>query len=197
MTQAWLDGTVLILADSHLDAQIIRDGLPESQEIITLSSVDLIKLQREILHYKPHLVCVSVQSVKSDLISDIETLLRRNPVPLILFAVKDSENFAEQSVRIGISAFVIDGLESARIAPVAKVAVERFRLNGALQAELQKSREDLRARKLIDKAKALLMQAKNMTEQEAYGTLRSMAMRQGKPMKHVAETVISLSDLLP
>lgn len=194
---AWLDGTVLIATDSDADADSIRSGLPSSVEIVDLRTTSLAMLQREIAHYQPQLVFVSSDHAGHALISTLETVLRTHAVPLVLFVSQDPENFAVLSVRIGISAFVVDGLEASRIAPVAKVALERFKLNDALQAELQKSRDELVARKIIDQAKGLLMQTKNMSEQDAYALLRSMAMRQGKPIKQVAENIISVSDLLP
>ena len=194
---AWLDGTVLIATDSDTDAACIRAGLPDTVEIITVRTTTLATLQREISHYQPQLVLVSVKTAGQALIAALETVLQGKAVPLVLFVSQDPENFAVLSVRVGISAYVVDGLETNRIAPVAKVALERFKLNEALQTELQKSREELVARKLIDQAKGLLMQTKKMSEQDAYAFLRNTAMRQGKPIKQVAENIISVSDLLP
>ncbi|MEL6830929.1 MAG: ANTAR domain-containing protein, partial [Pseudomonadota bacterium] len=117
--------------------------------------------------------------------------------PVVVFADDDPERLAAAAIRSGISSFVIDGLEVGRVRPVLEIALERFRMIRALQTELEKSQERLAARKTVEQAKGLLMQHRAMTEQQAYKTLRDMAMRQGKPLKIIAENIIAMSDLLP
>jgi len=96
-----------------------------------------------------------------------------------------------------VTSFVVDGLNASRIGPLITIALERHKLVSTLQGELQKSKDNLAARKTVERAKGLLMQTRGMSEQEAYQSLRSTAMRQGKSLKSVCDAVISLSDLLP
>ena len=96
-----------------------------------------------------------------------------------------------------MTSFVVDGLVAARVPTLIEVTMERFKLSEALRNELLKSQEELAARKVIERAKGLLMDKKQLNEQEAYRTLRELAMRQSKPIKDVAETLLMYSDILP
>jgi response regulator NasT len=120
----------------------------------------------------------------------------RVSVPIVVFVSRDPENLAPVAIRLGITSFVVDGFEVHRVPTLIEVTLERFKLNEALRGELMKSQEELAARKVIERAKGILMQQKQSSEQEAYRTLRELAMRQSKPIKEVAETLILYSDAL-
>ena len=126
-----------------------------------------------------------------------ERLAASTQLPILWFVKRDEENLAPQAIRGGVTSFVVDGLNASRIGPLITIAVERHKLVSTLQGELQKSKDNLAARKTVERAKGLLMQTRGMSEQEAYQSLRSTAMRQGKSLKSVCDAVISLSDLLP
>lgn len=188
---------VLIVSEDASAIDTIRLGLPAATEVGSIGDCSFEALSREISVYEPNLIIVASKTATSELMRALDQTLRTFSLPIMVFVDEDTDDFAANAVRIGVSAFVVDGLISKRIISLATVALERFKLFQALQSELQKSKDTLVARKTIEQAKGLLMQRQNLSEQDAYKKLRSMAMRQGKPIKDIADTVISMADLLP
>ncbi|MEY2896648.1 MAG: response regulator antiterminator transcriptional regulator, RNA-binding domain, partial [Pseudomonadota bacterium] len=100
------------------------------------------------------------------------------------------------ALRAGVSSYVVDGLQAERLAPVIAVAIARFEAEAELRAELAAARGELAARKRIEKAKGILMQARGCSEEEAYRQLRRLAMDRGLKLVEVAERVIDAQSLL-
>ena len=101
-----------------------------------------------------------------------------------------------QPVRAGVSAYIVDGLTSSRVQPVIEVAIERFKMFDGLQRELEKSKEDLEARKVVERAKGILMDKRNLSEKEAFVSMRKLAMQESITIKQVADKVLSVASLL-
>ncbi len=118
------------------------------------------------------------------------------PIPVVIFSEKGDSDVIESAVQAGVSAFIIDGLSAKRIKPVLNVALARFSNYAKLRAELVTTRETLANRKIIEKAKGLLMQQRGCTEDEAYTLLRKMAMDRNQKLSDVAKSFLELSSLL-
>ena len=99
-------------------------------------------------------------------------------------------------MRAGVSAYIVDGLTSSRVQPVIEVAIERFKMFDGLQRELEKSKEDLEARKVVERAKGILMDKRNLSEKEAFVSMRKLAMQESITIKQVADKVLSVASLL-
>lgn len=127
----------------------------------------------------------------------LRALIAETPMPVILFLETDSKQLARSAIRSGITSVVVDGFEPKRVPTLIDVSIERFKLDQALRRELSKSQEELAARKVIERAKGLLMEKKQLDEQSAYRKLRELAMHQSKTIKEVSETLILYSDILP
>ena len=188
---------IALIADDQAKAAIVREDLGMAADLTELRSI--ANLESALASGSPPFdAVILVQStVDTECLNALGDLIAQTGVPVVVFADEDPNRLAPLAVRAGISSFVVDGLNAGRVQPIVDVAVERFRMIRALQQELEKSQERLAARKIVEQAKGLLMQHRNMTEQDAYKTLRDMAMRQGKPLKLIAENIISMSDLLP
>lgn len=188
---------VALVAHESSKGAVVAAGLESFAQLIELSS--LSDLDSQIAADRKPFEAVIVTKTEADAacIDSLSSLIDRSNVPVVVFAEKDPDRLASFAIRSGISSFVVDGLDAGRVRPIVEIALERFRMIRALQTELEKSQERLAARKTVEQAKGLLMQHRSMTEQEAYKTLRDMAMRQGKPLKVIAENIIAMSDLLP
>ena len=186
---------LLITSDSAASASL-QASLQEEYTLQTISedalataisvspdSVDIV------LFAKPALNDIDLEKVSS--------LLAKTPIPVLVFVDSDPYRLARSAIRAGVTSFVVDGLVAARVPTLIEVTMERFKLSEALRSELLKSQEELAARKTIERAKGLLMDKKQLNEQEAYRALRELAMRQSKPIKEVAETLLMYSDILP
>ena len=113
-----------------------------------------------------------------------------------MFASDDAPDTIREAVRAGVSAYIVDGLEVARVKAIVEVAVARFDQYQNLRAELAEANLKLSERKLVDRAKGILMKSRGMGEDEAYQALRRMAMDKGKRVGDIAQQVIDMADLL-
>jgi two-component system, response regulator / RNA-binding antiterminator len=123
-------------------------------------------------------------------------LNRDNPHPVVMFAAEGDTDAIERAVRAGVSAYVVDGLNPARVKTILDVAVARFREYQALRRELQETRTQLADRKQIDRAKGLLMKHRDMDEEQAYRAMRKMAMDRGQRLAEVANNIIAVLEML-
>ena len=131
------------------------------------------------------------------LLSELVAVRRFRSVPIVVFVDRSSREDISKALRLGVSAYIVDGLEPRRLPAILNVAVERHALTMTLRDELRKSQEDLAARKTIERAKGLLMTKSGLSEQDVYDSMRRMAMTQGKPMREVAETILAIFSIFP
>ncbi|GAB5453846.1 MAG: hypothetical protein Hens2KO_00750 [Henriciella sp.] len=172
---------------ASLQEHYVVQAVPETALATTVAAAtDTIDI---ILFAKPAVNDLDLQK--------ISIMLESTPIPVLVFVDSDPQKMARTAIRAGVTSFVVDGLIAARVPTLIEVTMERFKLSEALRNELLKSQEELAARKTIERAKGLLMDRKKLSEQEAYRTLRELAMRQSKPIKDVAETLLMYSDVLP
>jgi response regulator NasT len=113
-----------------------------------------------------------------------------------MFARDPAEEKIREAVRAGVSAYVVDGLEVARVKPIIDVARARFEEFQKLRGELAEARQSLAERKLVERAKGILMQRRGLTEDAAYAALRGMAMDRKQKLAEVARSVIDAAELL-
>jgi len=144
----------------------------------------------------PDIIIIDIQSPDRDTLESMRTISQDMPRPIVMFADKSDSSLIEASVRAGVSAYVVDGLAAGRLKPIMDVAIARFREFQALRTELDKMRVQLEDRKYIDKAKGLLMKKRGITEEEAYHSLRKLAMDRNKRIGEMARDLIALMDVL-
>ncbi len=116
--------------------------------------------------------------------------------PIAMFVDQSDDSMIGAAIDAGVSAYVVDGLRKERVKPVLELAVRRFNAFARLQTELDEARTQLSDRKIIDRAKSILMSQRGISEPDAYALLRSGAMNQGKKIVDVAQALITASDLL-
>jgi len=126
----------------------------------------------------------------------MRALQRDEPRPVVMFVDQTDPERIGAAVDAGVAAYVIEGLSPRRVRPVVDVAIARFRAHQQLRQDLAEARGALEDRKVIERAKGLLMQARGMTEADAFRTLRCMAMEQGSRLAEVAASVIAVESLL-
>jgi len=188
---------IVLLIDSNRErAKIVEDGLGELAVVKQAQSVHGAELLDLVRRLQPDAVIIDCDSPDRDTIENLQLVARENPKPIVMFVEDGDGALAKEAVRAGVTSYIVDGLSKSRIKPVLEIAIERFRLVDALQKDLQKSKADLEARKVIERAKGMLMEKRQMTENEAYSAMRSMAMKQGKTIKDVAESILSVLSIL-
>lgn len=144
----------------------------------------------------PDLIVVSIAAADRITLEQVRSIGIENPTPVVIFTQRSDNDMIQAAIDAGVSAFVVDGFDPARLQPIIEVAIARFRERRSLQDELARTRSKLADRKTIDRAKGILMKQRKCSEDEAYHTLRKMAMKQNIQIVEVATKVISLEELL-
>ncbi|MBN02762.1 MAG: hypothetical protein CMK08_01165 [Ponticaulis sp.] len=142
------------------------------------------------------LLIIDCDVIDDEMLSQISALQARSPCPVLIFSASGEAADAQKALRAGASSCVIDGMQPHRIGTLAAIARERFQQSRKLQVELAETKGTLEARKVIDRAKGVMMEQRGLKESEAYDLLRKTAMKQSKTMREVAESYLALSGLL-
>lgn len=144
---------------------------------------------------QPDMIIIDMQSPDRDTLESMHRINSEQPKPVVMFAEKSDKITIAEAVRAGVSAYVVDGLNANRIQPIMEVAIARFQEYQTLRDELAKTKSDLADRKLIDKAKGIIMAQRKCTEDEAYKALRKLAMDRNEKLINVAKNVIEVAKL--
>ena len=133
------------------------------------SNADIVS---EIEDGTPELLIVNVKKPEQNLLQQIRSVNQVCTLPIIMFTEVDSQNMVDEFIQSGVNSYVVDGLEACRIEPIIGVAMARFGQMQGLKNELSEAKRALEERKLIDKAKGIIMKRKACGEDEAYRALR-------------------------
>jgi two-component system, response regulator / RNA-binding antiterminator len=187
---------VLIVDESAERGQVLRGGLERAgYEVAGILSSSL-ELQDAVERLAPDVIIIDTESPSRDALEHLCVMGRDQPRPIVMFAADDNTATIREAVRAGVSAYVVDGLEPERVKAIVDVACARFEELQSLRSDLAEANRKLSERKLVERAKGLLMKERGVDEQEAYQLLRSLAMNRGKRLGDVAQDVIAAVELL-
>ena len=187
---------VLLIDDDPERASIVEVGLSENAVVHIVSHIHGRTLLDEIASIAPDVIIMDCESPDRDTIESLRMVAQSNPKPIVMFVEEEGSAQMNEAIEAGVSAYVIDGLTPKRVKPLIETAIARFKHMDSLRSELRKTKEDLAARKTIERAKGLLMQHHGMTEDQAFASMRTMSQQQGKPLKDVAESVLTIIGML-
>lgn len=144
----------------------------------------------------PDLIIVDMESPSRDTLEDMRRITADRPRPIVMFVDQSDDASTAEAMRLGISAYVIDGLHPNRVKPILDVAVARFAEIQKLRCELEQAKMDLADRKIIERAKAVLMQSRNLPEDRAHRLMQKLAMDQNQRIVDVARTILALAQVI-
>lgn len=174
----------------------LRIGLLESGcNIVAVLPADAF-LPERLAQIRPELIIVDAESQARDTLEHVVAATRDARRPIVLFTDDADTTHVPAAIAAGVTAYVVAGLASERVRPVLEVAMARFAHEQALHRELADARTELSERKLIERAKGLLMQRQGLAEDEAYARLRKTAMDKGLKIADIARRVLDVADLL-
>lgn len=190
------DLSVMVVDENRLRASMIRDGLFAAgcREVTIVS--DLKGLVAEIERTSPSVIVMDIESPDRDRLEDYFAVSRSVKKPIAMFVDKSDLSWMEAAIDAGVSSYVVDGLRPDRVKPILDMAIARFEAFRRMEQELERTKDELSGRKLVDKAKGILMKSKGISEQEAHQLLRNAAMNQNRKMSEVAQGLITASGLL-
>jgi response regulator NasT len=145
---------------------------------------------------QPDIIIVDLQSPGRDTLEHMHSITRDRPRPIVMFTNDGDSATIERAIKAGVTAYVVDGLNPERIRPILDVAIHRFRKFQQLRQELEQARNLLAERKVIEKAKGILMKKRGMDEDQAYRMLRKMAMDRSLRLADLARSLIAAADIL-
>lgn len=188
--------SILVIDDNAIRASIIEAGLREAGHSSVRVITDIEDVARHIGEIAPDVVIIDLENPNRDVLEHFFALSRTIKRPIAMFVDKSDPAEIEAAVDAGVSAYVVDGLRKDRIKPILDMAIVRFRAFSRLQGELEAARSELQGRKVIDKAKGILMTSRGLSEDAAYTLLRTTAMNQNRKIVEIAQAVVTAAELL-
>ena len=186
----------VLLMDDMAQAEALETALQGSQYFLIYSTQHDIGLLKEVEAKDPDIILINTHTLSTETITSLNAIASCNPKPVVILTEQTQPELMQQSIQAGVSAFVSGETNPQRTKCILDVAVARFIKYQQLVAELSGAKQQLEARKWIDQAKALLIEQQNMTEQQAYSSIRKMAMDNGQKMEDVAKNLIAMMELL-
>jgi len=187
---------ILVIDEDQARAEALTQSLIDAG-YATIGVVDpKADLLAKVRDLSPDLIIVDMESPSRDTLEDMRRITADRPRPIVMFVDQSDESSIAEAMRVGISAYVIDGLNPARVKPILDVAVARFAEFQKLRGELDQAKMDLAERKLIERAKGVLMKTRDIPEDQAYRLLQKLAMDQNQRLVEVARSVLTMASVL-
>ncbi|HEY3797003.1 MAG TPA: ANTAR domain-containing protein [Caulobacteraceae bacterium] len=187
---------VLIIDPDEARAALVAEGLSSIQPLEVRRAPGVENAEQDLAVFPADVIVVACESPDRDTLEGLRDVTEANPRPVVMFVDRSAPGLAQAAVEAGVAAYVVDGLAPARVRPVLEVAMSRFQLMQRLREDLDKARADLASRKVIERAKGLLMKERGLDEEAAYAALRKLAMDTGRPLAAVAADLIAYASIL-
>jgi response regulator NasT len=187
---------VMLVDDSESRSLVVRVMLESLGYLVVAEIFEPRLLYDAVRRHQPDVIIIDTDSPTRDTLEHVAMLSEREPRPIVMFSADRDQQTIRAAVHAGASAYVVDGLAAERVEPVIAAAIARFESFQAVRRELAQVRTKLSERKLVERAKGVLMKARGMSEDEAYVALRSMAMERSISVGELARQLLSVSSLL-
>lgn len=188
--------SILVIDDNPIRASIIEDGLREAGHSRVVVLTEIREVAVRIGEVAPDVVIIDLGNPNRDMLEHFFALSRVLQRPIAMFVDKTDLSSIEAAVEAGVSAYVIDGLRKERVKPILDMAITRFRAFSRLRDELEAAKSELEDRKVIEKAKGILIKTRGLSEEEAYALLRRTAMNQNRRVVEIAQSLLTAAALL-
>lgn len=190
------DLTILVIDENAIRASIIEEGLAEAGHCKVTVIHEVNGVARLIETLQPDVIIIDIESPNRDMMEHMFQLTRSVSRPIAMFVDRSDTASIEAAVDAGVSAYIVDGLKKERVKPILDMAVSRFNAFSRLQRELAEARNALEERKIIERAKGILMKMRGLSEEEAFALLRQSAMNEKKKIADIAQSVVTAAGLL-
>jgi response regulator NasT len=187
---------VLLAVDTDRSIAGMRDALVEAGYEVIAEVVSARALLRAVESQRPDVVIIDTESPARDTLEQLAAMNSAAPRPVVMFSDTGSPDVIRAAVSAGVTAYVVAGLSPERLAPILEVARARFDEESRLRQRLATAEQRLSDRKLIERAKGILMARRGLSEEAAFELMRTSAMRQGSKIADIARQLLAVSDLL-
>jgi response regulator NasT len=190
------DLSILIVDENQIRAVIIEEGLRDAGYLRVHVLHALNDVARTITEIAPDVVVIDLENPDRDRLEHFFSLSRALRKPIAMFVDRSDSAEIEAAVEAGVSAYVVDGLKKERVKAILDMAISRFNAFARLNRELEEARGALEDRKIVEKAKGILMKSRGLSEAEAYALLRRTAMSENRKIVDIAQSLITAAGLL-
>ena len=187
---------VVVVEEDRDRAMGIVDALSRNDDCRVHVVSSYKGLARRIAEHAPDIVLIDIDNPTRDVLEELTLASGPLERPVAMFVSGAAGDLARDAIQAGVSAYVVDGLAPERLKPVINTAIARFGMIRQMRQELAETRRALEERKVIDRAKGLLMKARGIDEDAAYALLRKTAMDQGRKVADIAEALVTAAGLL-
>lgn len=187
---------ILIIDESRARASELCAGLAMAGHQVAAVLPSALDLTAQIESIRPDVILIETESPSRDTLENLAVMNRDMPRPVILLTQESDAAVMRAAFKAGVSAYIVDNLDLARLKPIVDVAIARFEEHQDLKQELALATRKLSERKVVEKAKGILMKTRGLDEDQAYAALRKLAMERAQPLGKVAGDLIEMAKLL-
>lgn len=187
---------ILLIDQNVMRASVLEQGLKEAGYPDVTVVRDTQNLLRRIVDEEPDVIFIDLGNPSRDVLEQMFQVSRCVRRPIAMFVDRSDSDMIKAAVDAGVGAYVVDGLKKERVKAILDMAMSRFSAFSELRDELDRTRQALTERKVIEKAKGILMREKGLTEDAAYGLMRKAAMNESRRVLEIAQAVVTATELL-
>lgn len=187
---------VLLIDDDQDRRALLQEALDAAGFAVVVGEDSGSALGNMVRKMQPDVIVMDADSPDRDTLEDMCCIARDMPRPVVMFTHDENADKMRTAIRAGVSAYVVGNVPSERVKPIVEVAVLRFEQHQALRIELQQAKTSLADRKVIDRAKGIIMRQRRCDEDTAYKALRKLAMDRNRRLVEVAQSVVDAAALL-
>lgn len=186
----------MIVDEKAERAALIQAGVIEAGCEVVACLIGDTDLQSKVNALQPDVIVIDMECPDRDTLENMFRITQHQPRPTVMFVDRSDSESIRAAVEAGVSAYVVGGLSPERVRPILEVAIARFQEFQALRRELEDAKSSLEDRKLIERAKGILMKSRGVAEEEAFRALRKMAMDRNLRMAALAREIIAAAEVL-
>jgi two-component system, response regulator PdtaR len=184
------DTRILVAEDEAISRMDLCEMLENLGYIVVGQAGDGVAAVNLARTLKPDLVVMDIKMPELDGISAAGTLAEERTVPVLLLTAYSDHEFVDRAVDAGVMGYLVKPFAEAQLKPAIEVALERWREVRQIQQDLAETKETLETRKLVERAKGVLMDSQNLKEAEAFRRIQRLSMNSRKSMREVAEAIL-------
>ena len=186
---------IAIVEENPVRAAILEEGLREAGHHHLALIAERTNLLARLTALDPDVILIDLENPSRDVLEQMFQVSRVVKRPVAMFVDQSDAASIQAAVDAGVSAYIVDGLKKERIKHILDMSISRFKAFSSLQDELARTKTALEERKLIDRAKGILMRAKNFSEEEAYALLRKTAMNEKRRIADIAQSIVTAAEI--
>lgn len=187
---------IVLVDESPVRAAILEEALREAGHRHVIRIEETADLLARIYAIDPDVILIDLENPSRDVLEQMFRVSRAVKRPVAMFVDQSDSASIAAAIDAGVSSYIVDGLKKDRIKHILDISISRFNAFSRISNELEQTKSALEERKVIERAKGILMKRKGMSEEEAYALLRAASMNEKKKMADIAQSIITAAELL-